>query len=370
MVRRFPELVVTVGTRKGLFVLESDKRRSRWRTSGPFLSGIDVNHATVDHRTGVLYATSNDPWFGPRVSMSEDLGQTWRDSEVSPRFAAGSPLGSVERLWRIEPGDESQKGVVYCGVGPAALFRSDDGGNTWDEVRGLNDHPTRPGWFPGMGGLITHSIVLDKADQGRMWVAISAAGVFRTDDGGDSWQPMNGGLKNVLAKYDPNAELHPEVGQCVHHLVRAAGNGDRLYAQTHWGTYRSDDGAETWTETTEGLPSDFGMTIEAHPRNPDVAYVVPLHSAEFRCPPGGKLRVFRTADAGVTWEPLAKGLPQRNAFMGMYREGLSIDSLEPAGLYLGTNTGQLYSSVDEGESWRRITATLPPISSVRATVLG
>ena len=220
-----------------------------------------------------------------------------------------------------------------------------------------------------MGGLITHSVVLDPANSNRMWVAISAAGVFRTDDGGRMWQPMNRGLKNVLAKYDPNVEMHPEVGQCVHHLVRAAGFGDRLYAQTHWGTYRSDDGAHSWTEITEGLPSDFGMAIAAHPRNPDVAYVVPLHGAEFRCPPEGKLRAFRTSNAGKSWESLTKGLPQKDAFMGMYREGLSSDTMEPAGLYLGTNTGQLYVSTDEGDTWRRLTAELPSVSSVSVTVL-
>ncbi len=202
-----------------------------------------------------------------------------------------------------------------------------------------------------------------------MWVAISAAGVFRTEDGGRSWQPLNSGLKNILAKYEPNAELYPEVGQCVHHMVPAAGGGDRLYAQTHWGTYRSDDGAASWIEITEGLPSDFGLMIAAHPREADVAYVLPLQGAEFRCPPGGSLRVFRTADAGRTWQALTRGLPQMGAFMGVYREAMVCDSLTPAGVYFGTNTGQIYASADEGESWRRLTADLPPISSLSAAVL-
>ncbi|MBI2936554.1 MAG: exo-alpha-sialidase [Chloroflexi bacterium] len=368
MARKFSGVVLLVGTKKGLFLFKGNKQRSLWGMSGPFLNGTDINHATVDPRTGTVYATANDPWFGQRVAISQDMGKTWHDNRSSPKFADDSER-TVERLWRIEPGRPLETGLLYCGVGPAALFRSEDAGETWAEVTALNNHPTRDRWFPGMGGLITHSIVLDPEDANRMWVAISAAGVFRTDDGGKTWHPMNSGLKNVLAKYDPQAELHPEVGQCVHHLVHAAGEGPRLYAQTHWGTYRSDDGARTWTEITAGLPSDFGMVIAGHPRNPNVAYVVPLQGAEFRCPPEGKLRVYRTSDAGKTWEALTKGLPQKNAFMGMYREGMDTDSLEPAGLYMGTNTGHLYVSADEGETWRRLTANLPPVSSVNVTSL-
>jgi photosystem II stability/assembly factor-like uncharacterized protein len=202
-----------------------------------------------------------------------------------------------------------------------------------------------------------------------MWVAISAAGVFRSDDAGATWQPANVGLKNILAKYEPNSEVYTEVGQCVHHLVPGAGSNDRLYAQTHWGTYRSDDGAASWTEITEGLPSDFGFQMAAHPANPDVAYVLPLQGAEFRAPPEGKLRVYRTSDAGKSWQAMTKGLPQSDAFMGTYREGMSADNLQPAGIYFGTNTGQLYGSADDGDSWRRITADLPPISSVSAAVI-
>ncbi len=369
MAAKYSGVIIVVGTKKGLFLFTSDKERSSWQMSGPYLKGTDVTHATLDPRTGKIFATANDPWFGNRVSISDDLGETWHDSKLSPKFAEGSPLNAVERLWRIEPGRPSENGVMYCGVAPAALFRSEDGGETWNEVPGLNNHPTRDRWFPGMGGMNAHSLVLDPADSNRMWVAISAAGVFRTDDGGESWQPMNSGLKNVMAKYDPNLELHPEVGQCVHHLVGVAGSENRLYAQTHWGTYRSDDGAQSWTEITEGLPSDFGLVMAAHPRDPDVAYVVPLQGGEFRCPPEDKLRVFRTSNAGKTWEPLTNGLPQKNAFMGTYREGLSGDTLEPAGLYLGTNTGHLYASTDEGDSWSRLTAELPPVSSVSVTVL-
>jgi photosystem II stability/assembly factor-like uncharacterized protein len=360
-------VVLSVGTRKGLFLLKSDASRDTWQMAGPFLNGGDVNHATVDPRTCTLYATANDPWFGTHVAVSRDLGATWSEQRGAPKFPEDAGR-TVERLWRLEPGREA--GTLFCGVDPGCLFRSDDGGVTWGENDALNNHSTRNMWGPGAGGLIVHSIVLDPANAERMWVAISAAGVFRSEDAGASWQPMNRSLKNVLAKYDPSAELYPEAGQCVHHLVHAAGDGDRLYAQTHYGTYRSDDGAETWTEITEGLPSDFGMVMAAHPSDPDTAYVVPLQGAEFRCPPDGKLRVYRTTDAGKTWEAMTKGLPQDNAYMGTYREAMSTDTLDSAGIYFGTNTGQVYASADNGETWRNITTDLPPVSSVSASVLG
>ena len=260
--------------------------------------------------------------------------------------------------------------MLYCGIAPAALFRSDDNGVTWSPLIGLNNHPTRDQWMPGAGGLCLHSIVLDPQDDQVMWTAISSASVFGTADNGKTWQPMNSGIKNGYAeKYDPNLQLYPELGQCVHHLVHAAGKEPRLYAQVHWGTYRSDDGAKTWENITTGLPSDFGMVMAAHPKNPDVAYVAPIGSGEARIPPEGKLRVYRTENAGKTWEPLTKGLPQSNAYMGTYREALCTDTFDAVGLYLGTNTGQLYASVDDGDSWRRISATLPPITSVSVAVM-
>jgi len=361
-------VTLTVGTKKGLFLFHSTRDRDRWESFGPYLTGVDINHATIDGRSGRLFATANNAWFGQTVTSSDDFGVSWDESKSGPKF--GDDSGRVmERLWRIEPGRENEPGVIYCGVGPANLFRSDDNGDSWHENAALAGHATRDRWSPGAGGLITHSIVLDEANPRRMWIAISAAGVFRSEDGGNSWQPVNQDLKNILAKYDEKAEKYPEVGQCVHHLVHAAGKNDRLYAQTHWGTYRSDDGADSWTDITEGLPSDFGMSIAAHPNNPDAAYVMPLQGAEFRAPPGGKLRVFRTSDAGNSWQPLTNGLPQEGAFMGMYREGICVDSLAQAGVYLGTNTGQLYASADDGDSWRLITANLPPISSVSAVVL-
>ncbi len=361
-------VVLTIGTRKGLFLLQSDRQRSDWQLHGPFFNGYEINHATIDTRDGTLYATANNPWFGTQVAASSDLGATWAEGRTMPKFAEGSGR-SVERLWRLEPGRAGQAGLLYCGVDPGCLFRSEDGGASWVEEEALNNHATRDRWFPGAGGLIVHSIVLDPANPARMWIAISAAGVFRTDDGGASWSPANVGLKNIMAKYDSNVEKYPDVGQCVHHLVRAAGDSDRLYAQTHWGTYRSDDGGSNWDDITEGLPSDFGMVMEAHPTDPDTAYVLPLQGAEFRCPPEGKLRVYRTTNAGKSWEALTNGLPQESAFMGTYREAMATDTCDQAGVYFGTNTGQVYASADAGGSWRRITADLPPISSVSAAVL-
>jgi photosystem II stability/assembly factor-like uncharacterized protein len=362
------KVVLVLGTKKGLFTLTSDAARETWTPDGPFLQGNEVTHGTLDTRDGSLYATDNNPWFGPRVGKSSDMGANWTFSENSPRFPEDSGK-SVAKGWRIAPGRDSQPGLVYCGVDPASMFRSEDAGASWIEETALNEHPTRDKWTPGNGGLIVHSIVLDPKVDDRMWVAISAAGVFRSDDGGASWQPKNNGVRNVVAKYDPSQETYPEVGQCVHHLVRAAGDGDRLYAQGHWGTFRSDNGGDSWTEITQGLPSDFGMVMGAHPYNPDVAYTVPLVGGEFRCPPDAALRVYRTSDAGKTWEPMTKGLPQTEAYMGIYREGMAVDTMPSAGIYFGTNTGQLYASKDDGDSWHRIKDDLPPISSVSAIVI-
>ncbi|HLF72194.1 MAG TPA: sialidase family protein [Dehalococcoidia bacterium] len=359
-------VALVVGTKKGLFIFRSDSSRDGWKQSGPYLPGIEINHATLDARSGALYATANNAWFGCRVSYSTDWGETWVDNAADPKTAEGSGL-DVQRLWRVQPAGDAEPGVLYCGADPAVLFRSDDAGKTWSENKALSTHPTRQSWNPGAGGLIVHSILTDPARPGRMWVAISAAGVFRSDDAGASWQPKNANLKNIGHKYDPNIPMYTEVGQCIHHLVQ--GGGDRLYAQSHWGTYRSDDGADTWTEITEGLPSDFGMVMAAHPRNPDVAYVLPLQGAELRCPPDGALRVYRTSDAGKSWQAMTKGLPQSGAFMGTYREGMTVDNLDPLGVYFGTNTGQLYASTDEGDTWRQVTDNLPPISSVSAAVL-
>lgn len=380
------KLILSLGTKKGLFFFQSDKSREKWKLSGPFLPGSEIYHSVIDRRTGRLFALVNDPWFGNRVQYSDDLGVTWHDSKKSPAFPGKATLGDVpglseaerkgvmellklERIWHIEPGPASRPGLMYCGVAPAALFRSTDNGETWEEITALTKHQTRDKWGPGAGGMCLHSIIVDEAKPDHVSIAISAAGVFSTQDAGKTWSPMNSNLKNILAKYDPKIEKYPEVGQCVHHLIAAGGSKSRFYAQTHWGTYRSDDAAKSWTDITEGLPSDFGMVMAANPHDPDTAYVAPLGGGELRCPPDGKLRVYRTRNAGKSWEALTKGLPQKDAFMGMYREGMCSDSLDPAGIYLGTNTGHIYSSIDEGDTWKCVTTLLPPVLSVNASYL-
>ena len=380
------KVILSVGTKKGVFLFQSDKKREKWKLSGPFLQGSEIYHTVIDPRNGRLFALVNDPWFGNRVQYSDDLGKNWKDSKKSPAFPGKATLPDMpamseaerngvmallklERIWHIEPGPASRPGLMYCGVAPAALFRSNDNGESWEEITALTNHKTRNKWGPGAGGMCLHSIIIDQAKPDHVSIAISAAGVLATQDGGKTWTPMNKNLKNILAKYDPKIEKYPEVGQCVHHMVAAGGSKTRFYAQTHWGTYRSDDAAKTWVDITEGLPSDFGMVMAAHPSDPDTAYVAPLGGGEMRTPPEGKLRVYRTRNAGKKWEVLTKGLPQKEAFMGMYREGMCTDSLDPAGVYLSTNTGQFYASVDEGDTWKSVTTLMPPILSVNATSL-
>lgn len=373
-------VIVVAATKKGVFLLRSSVERTDWIIRGPFIGGTDINHAIIDPRDGRLYATANDLWFGPQIRYSDDLGETWLSLPANPRFS-GDPVADegnpwffqpskvTDRFWRIEPGPISAPGSLYCGVAPAALFQSTDGGATWVENQGLTGHPTRSGWQPSNGGLAMHSIVLDPANGQRMWIAVSSGGVYRTDDGGASWAPKNRGIRDMGATFDPNLPLYPESGQCVHQLVRAPGAGDRLYLQTHLGTYRSDDGGDSWTEITEGLPSEFGLAMTVHPSDPDTAYVSPITSGELRIPPDFALRVYRTRDAGRSWEVLGVGLPAEQAYMTVYRGGLGHDNLDPAGIYVGTNTGQLYANIGDGDTWSLITPNLPPISSIEAAIL-
>lgn len=356
-----PKILLLAGTKKGLFVFTSPDR-ARWDLLGPFLHGKEINHAVFDPRDGRIHATANDPWFGSRLTWSADWGRSWQEPSAGPAFAPESGL-KLDRVWHLAPG-RGANGTLFAGVAPAALFRSDDHGQTWQEVAGLSQHPTRPRWQPGGGGLCLHTIVLDPADPRRMFVAISAAGTFGTEDGGRTWRPLNRGVR---AEFMP--DKFPEVGQCVHKLGMSAGRPGLLFQQNHCGVYRSDSAGESWQEITAGLPSDFGFPLAVHPREPETIYVLPLKGAEFRCPPEGKLRVFRSRNGGRTWEALANGLPQEQAFAGAYREGMTTDRLDPAGVYFGTNTGKIFVSRDEGDSWSVLADNLPPVFSVSAALL-
>jgi len=353
------KVLLLVGTKKGLFLFTSPDRR-RWTASGPFQPGREVNHAVFDSRTGRIFATAKDSWFGCEVVSSPDLGGHWESATLNPKFAESSGL-KLERIWHIEPGRAAEKGVLYAGVAPAALFRSEDNGQTWGEVTTLTAHPTRDKWHPGAGGLCLHSIVVDHSHSTRMFTGISAVGVFRSEDGGQVWETANRGTR---AEFQP--DKYPEFGQCVHKLLLSGGANPVLYQQNHCGVYRSANGGRAWNEITAGLPSDFGFPLALHPRESETLYVLPLQGAEFRCPPGRKLRVFRSRDSGKRWTALSKGLPADDFYGGVYREGMASDTLDPAGIYFGTNNGKVFNSDDEGESWRMLADNLPPVFSVSA----
>jgi photosystem II stability/assembly factor-like uncharacterized protein len=298
------------------------------------------------------------------VRCSDDLGRSWSEpAEGNLRFPEGTDA-ALARVWQLQPAGDDRPGTVWAGVEPAALFRSDDGGETFELVRGLWDHPHRPRWEPGGGGLCLHTVLPDPADPDRMWIAISTGGVYRTDDGGHSWQARNNGVRAVFLP-----DKYPEFGQCVHKVAPAGGRPDRLYLQNHWGLYRSDDGGDHWEDMANGVPSDFGFPMVAHPTDPDIAWIIPLDSDQFRCTPEGQARVYRTRDAGGSWEPLTSGLPERDAWLTVLRDGFATDGLDPAGLYFGTRTGQLFASSDEGDSWQALAEWLPPVVCVKAAVV-
>jgi photosystem II stability/assembly factor-like uncharacterized protein len=313
------------------------------------------------HRT--LAATRSFHWGGV-IRSSDDFGRTWTAPErQNVRFPADSGL-SLTQIWQIRPGRTTEPDVLYCGVEPAALFESRDSGETWKLVEGLHAHEHRPKWQPGGGGLCLHTIILDPNNPRRMLIAISAAGVYRTDDGGQSWNARNVGIR---AQFLP--DKYPEFGQCVHKVVHHPSRPDRLFLQNHWGLYRSDDWGDSWQDIANGVPSDFGFAMQMHPHDPDTVYIVPLESDEFRCTPEAKLRVYRTRNAGASWEPLAEGLPQTGAYETVLRDALSADSAERVGMYFGTRSGKLFGSADEGESWREIADGLPPVVCVKTAIV-
>jgi photosystem II stability/assembly factor-like uncharacterized protein len=347
-------VTLLVGTRKGLFQLHSDDRRS-WKLDDPMLEGWDILHAIVDERDGTLYTAANTFPYGSTVQRSQDMGKTWeRTEEIGLPEDTGLTL---ERTWHVRPGNEP--GEVWLGAAPGALLRSTDGAKTFETVRSLTQHDTRDQWNPGAGGMCCHSIQLDTSDPDRMYVAISAAGAFRTDDSAASWKPVN---KNVAAGFMPDP--YPEVGQCVHKLLVHPSQPDRLWQQNHCGVYRSDDRGDTWERLDgNGLPSEFGFPIMIHPNDPDVAWVIPEVGAENRVTAEGRLGVYRTRDAGASWELTANGLPE-HAWTGVLREASSSDGLDPVGLYFGTQGGSVWVSPDEGDEWIEAASNLPPILSV------
>jgi hypothetical protein len=359
------DLLLLVGTTKGAFIIRSNAQRRRWEIGGPYFHGHNVYGLAYDGRAGRhrIWASTQSYW-GTMLRFSDDFGKSWTDPEQAPiRFPPDTGV-SLKNIWQIAPGNAEEPNVLYCGVEPAALFKSEDGGETWSLMRGLFDHPHRPRWMPGNGGLALHTIVLDPTERSRMYVGISAGGVYKTNDAGLTWTAQNRGIR---VTFQP--DQYPEFGQCVHKIALHPAHPERLFLQNHWGLYRSDDYAESWTEIGNGLPSDFGFPIVMHPRNPDCVYVVPVESDVFRCACDGRLRVYRTRNAGESWEALSRGLPQKRAYETVLRDAMAADPLDPAGIYFGTRSGQLFGSSDEGRTWEKIHEGLPAVVCVRCAAI-
>ena len=346
-------MIILAGTRKGLFILESDEGRRDWQVEGPLVPGWEIFHAILNPRDDVLYACSNTLAYGPNVHRSSDRGQTWEHAEQLGLPEDGEL--KLEKTWHVEPGRDSD---LWLGGAPGVLFRSGDGGANWELVRGLFDHSSRERWQPGGGGMCCHSIQI--SPDGAIYAGISAAGAFRSEDDGETWTPVNKGTAADFMPDDP----FPEVGQCVHKLLVHPEQPDRLWQQNHCGVYRSDDRGDNWDRLeTNGLPSGFGFPLALHPRDPDVAYVVPEEGAENRVTSDGRLGVYKTTDGGASWTLAANGLPEP-AWLAVLREGLAFDRLDPAGVYLGTQSGSIFVSPDEGGEWITAADNLPPVLSI------
>lgn len=365
---------VLVGTRKGAFVLRSDGARKDWSVDGPFFGGWEIYHlkgSPIDPDR--LYASQSTGWFGQLIQRSNDGGTTWEP--VGSKFHYDGVPGTHQwydgtphpwefaRVWHLEP-SLSDFDTVYAGVEDAALFKSVDGGREWHELPGLRCHGSGSAWQPGAGGMCLHTILQDPADPGRLFVAISAAGAFRTDDAGQTWRPINQGLRSEGIP-DPDAE----VGHCVHRIAMHPSRPEVLFMQKHWDVMRSDNGGESWYEISGDLPSDFGFPIDVHAHEPDTVYVVPIKSDSEHYPPDGKLRVYRSRTGGNEWQPLTSGLPQRDCYVNVLRDAMSVDQLDPCGIYFGTSGGQVYGSANEGDDWTAIVRDLPAVVSVEVQTL-
>jgi hypothetical protein len=386
---------VLAGTRKGAFVLSSDGKRQKWDVSGPLFAGWEIYHmkgspADPDR----IYASQTSGWFGQVIERSSDGGKSWEapgggvtkgptgmPAGESNKFVydaspeTGKPLAThqwydgtarpweFKRVWHLEPSLEDPD-VVYAGVEDAALFRSKDGGKSWQELPGLRGHGTGSRWQPGAGGMCLHTILLDRAHPGRLFVAISAAGAFRSDDAGKTWRPINKGLHSQYLP-DPTAE----VGHCVHRIALHPSRPTTLFMQKHWDVLRSDDAGDSWREVSGNLPTDFGFPIDVHAHDPETVYVVPIKSDSEHYPLDGRLRVYRSKTGGGEWEALTRGLPQKDCYVNVLRDAMSVDSLDPCGVYFGTTGGQVYASADAGDNWAPIVRDLPPVLSVEVQTL-
>ncbi|HYJ06528.1 MAG TPA: exo-alpha-sialidase [Chthoniobacterales bacterium] len=381
-----------VGTRKGAFVLTSDGKREKWDVSGPHFAGWEIYHvkgSPVDPNR--IYASQTSAWFGQIIQRSDDGGKTWVQPGTAPGEPTTGPDGmpiaesnkfvydgvpgthqwydgtqhpwEFKRVWHLEP-SLSDPETVYAGVEDAALFRTTDGGKSWHELSGLRQHNTGPQWQPGAGGMCLHTILIDPTNQDRIFVAISAAGAFRTDDGGKTWAPINRGLHSQFMP-DPNAE----VGHCVHRIAMHSSRPGVLFMQKHWDVMRSENAGDSWNEVSGNLPSDFGFPIDVHAHEPDTIYVVPIKSDSEHFPPDGKLRVYRSRSGGNEWEALTKGLPQQDCYVNVLRDAMAVDALDSCGIYFGTTGGQVYGSSDGGDTWNAIVRDLPAVLSVEAQTL-
>jgi photosystem II stability/assembly factor-like uncharacterized protein len=377
---------VLVGTRKGAFILTADGKRDQWQVSGPHFAGWEIYHmkgSPVDPNR--IYVSQTSGWFGQILQTSNDGGSTWHQPGLQPgepempqfpskapnRFVydqSSAPLHThqwydgtqhtweFKRVWHLEP-SLTDASTVYAGVEDAALFRSTDGGASWQELSGLRGHGTGPNWAPGAGGMCLHTIILDPTNPGRIYIAISAAGAFRTDDGGKSWKPINRGLHSKYIP-DPNAEI----GHCVHHIALHPARPGTLFMQKHWDVMRSDDAGDNWTRISGNLPTDFGFAIDVHAHQPETVYVVPIKSDSEHFPLEGKLQVFRSRTGGNDWEPLTRGLPQENCYVNVLRDAMAVDRLDDCGIYFGTTGGQVYVSPNGGDTWQPSSTTSPPYS--------
>ena len=365
---------VLVGTRKGAFILESDGWRRQWEVSGPHFGGWEIYHVKGSPADpNRLYASQCSSWLGQQIPRSNDGGKTWEamgntfmyEGELGThQWYDGTPRAwEFKRVWHLEP-SPTDPDAVYAGVEDAALFHSRDGGKSWQELAGLRQHGSGPRWQPGAGGMCLHTILLDPHNPARIFVAISAAGAFRSNDAGKTWKPINRGLKSEYIP-DPNAE----VGHCVHRIAMHPSRPNVLFMQKHWDVMRSDDAGGSWYEISDNLPSDFGFVIEVHPHDPDTLYVVPIKSDYEHYPPDGKLRVYRSRTGGNEWEALTSGLPQSNCYVNVLRDAMAVDTLDPCGVYFGTTGGQVYASADAGDNWAPIVRDLPAVLSVEVQTL-